>query len=191
MAAPVIAVVAKKAATILLTDKRTWTVIGSIIGAMVAFIIIAVTVIFGGISAHNTAVEEGNAAMHEGLNNVFEGGALPENMPVEYKDGITKLKTTLDNIESEMKNQTPDADPLKAQVFFICLLTASAGDENFCADFVSCFAGAENDGQIFDNITAKFGLELSEDDRAHILSLYEKALESMPAPTESDAENSQ
>ena len=192
MAAPVVAVVIKKAAAILLTDKRTWTVIGSVIGAIAAFIVIAVTVIFGGLNAHNTAREEGNAAMRTGLDTLFADGELPSDLPAEYRDGINAIKGMLTNIESEIKNQGLDTDPMKAQMILLCLLTDrvntppydESGGENFYADYISCFSGAEDDGQIFDNIAAKFGLEINEDNRSKILELYQNAQENSAVNSE-------
>jgi len=176
MAAPVVAVVAKKVAAIILTDKRTWTVIGSVIGAIVAFIVIAVTVIFGGISAHNTAKEEANTAMRTGLKTLFADGELPDNLPAEYRDGIIGIKGMMTSIEDEIENQGLGTDPLKAQMIALCLLTKRIYDENFYTDYISCFAGEENDNAIFDAVAAKFGIEISADDRAKILQLYEQAV---------------
>jgi len=184
MAAPVVAVIAKKAITILLTDKRTGTVVGSIIGAIVAFIVIAVTVIFGGLNAHNTAREEGNAAMRTGLDALFADGELPSDLPAEYRDGINSIKGMMTNIESEIEAQGLDTDPLKAQIILLCLLTGRVNDENFYPDYISCFAGTENDGQIFDAIDAKFEVEISEDDRTKILELYRNAQENSAVNSE-------
>lgn len=197
MAAPVIAVIAKKAATILLTDKRTWTVIGSVIGGIVAFVIIAVTVIFGGISAQKTAEKEADEAVKAGISKLFSDEELPENLPAAYRDGIEKIKAVLKNVEAEISNQGLDTDPVKAQMILLCALTDrmdappydAGGGKNFYTEYISCFVGAENDEQIFDRISEKFSVELRAEDRAHILALYQNALESLPAPTESGAEN--
>ncbi len=177
MAAPAVAVVAKKAAAILLTDKRTWTVIGSVIAGVIAFVILAVTVIFGGLSAHSTAKEEGGAAMRTALSALFADGELPADMPAEYRDGLNGLREMVTEIESEIKNQGLETDPLKAQIIVLCALSDRAGNETFYPDYISCFADAADDDHIFDNIDTKFDVALTADDRAKILELYQSALE--------------
>jgi murein DD-endopeptidase MepM/ murein hydrolase activator NlpD len=175
MAAPIAAIVAKKAAAILLTDKRTWTVIGSVIGGIVVFIILTVTVLFGGLNAHNTAKEEGNAAMRTALDALFADGEPPESLPAEYRDGLEKLRTVQENVEAEIQKQGLGTDPLKAQIILLCALRNRVDDADFYADYAACFKGAENDDQIFDAIIAKFGVEITKEDRGKILRLYERA----------------
>jgi hypothetical protein len=196
MAAPVVALAAKKVAAILLTDKRTWTAIGAVIGGIFVFIILAVTVIFGGISAHNTAVQGGDSDMTAALETLFSDSELPSDLPAEYRDGIENIRGMMISIETEITNQGLDTDPVKAQVIALCLLSDKvnappyddSGGANFYADYVSCFAGTADNGQIFDNIAAKFGIEISADDRTEIIELYENAKESIPTPTENYTE---
>ena len=140
----------KKAATMLLTDKRTWKIISSILAGLVMLCLLPAMVL----TMFSSAVD------------------MDVSAPAD-------LEAAMVAIEQEIAGQGFDADPLKAQIIFLCVLSDRADDENFYADFASCFNGAEEDGTIFDALTAKFGVETSADDRTKILSLYQNARESI------------
>ena len=142
----------KKAATMLLTDKRTWKIISSILAGLVMLCLLPAMVL---------------TAMFSSAVDMDVSGAPAD------------LETAMAAIEQEIVGQGFDADPLKAQIIFLCVLSDRADDENFYADFASCFNGAEDDGTIFDALAAKFGVETSADDRTKILSLYQNARESI------------
>ncbi len=146
----------KKAAAMLLTDKRTWKIIGSILAGLIMLCLLPAMVLT---AMFSSAVD------------------MDVSAPAD-------LEAAMVAIEQEIANQGFDADPLKAQIIFLCVrdlssLSDRANDENFYADFTSCFNGAEDDGTIFDNIAAKFGVKINADDRAKILSLYQNARESI------------
>ena len=170
MAAPALAVVAKKAAVILLTDKRTWTVIGSILAGLIVLCLLPAMVLmamFG--SANDVDINEVLAGIDQ--------QQIIENMTPDQQEKMQILETAMTAIEDEIGNQELGIDPIKAQIILLCLLTGRVNDENFYPDYISCFAGAENDGQIFDAVAAKFEVEISEDDRVKILELYQNAQE--------------
>jgi len=79
------AVKAAKIAITLASDKRTWKVIGVIIGAtMTPFIIIVVAIMsMGSGTAHHN-----NAA----LDLTFNGGNIPSTMPLEYQTHIIEMR---------------------------------------------------------------------------------------------------
>ena len=141
----------KKAAAMLLTDKRTWKIIGSILAGLVMLCLLPAMVL----TMFSSAVD------------------------MDVSGAPADLEAAMAAIEQEIAGQGFDPDPLKAQIIFLCVLSDRADDENFYADFASCFNGAEEDGTIFDALTAKFGVETSADDRTKILSLYQNARESI------------
>jgi ABC-type Na+ efflux pump permease subunit len=171
MAAPALAVVAKKAAAILLTDKRTWTVIGSVLAGLIVLCLLPAMVLmamFG--SVNDVDIGEVMAGIDQ--------QQIIENMTPEQQEKMQILEAAVAAIEAEIETQELEADPLKAQIIFVCALTDHIDNENFYTDYISCFAGAEDDGQIFNNISAKFVVEFNTDDRAKILELYQNARES-------------
>ncbi len=83
-----------KAAVTLGTDKRVWTGVASVIAALCVPFILAI-MCFMSIAAGGT--EHNKSAVHL----AFEGGAVPESMPSDYKAYIEKMQESfaeLDNV---------------------------------------------------------------------------------------------
>jgi len=113
------AVKAAKIAIALASDKRTWKVIGVIIGAaMTPFIIIVVAIIsMGSGTAHHN-----NAA----LDLTFNGGIIPHSMPPEYQAHIIETRAAFAAIQGAVDAIGQEAqwegelDIIRVKSVFLC-----------------------------------------------------------------------
>ena len=98
MAAPALAVVAKKAAAILLTDKRTWTVIGSVLAGLIVLCLLPAMVLmamFG--SVNDVDIGEVMAGIDQ--------QQIIENMTPEQQEKMQILEAAVAAIEAEIETQ--------------------------------------------------------------------------------------
>lgn len=165
MAAPALAVAAKKTATIILTDKRTWTAIVSIIAGVLMLLIlpaIALTSALGSVDASQVDMQR-----------------IIENMPPEQRVKMQYFETVMNKIAEEIKEQNLNVDPAKAQIIYLCALPGKEKEsETFYKDYVNCFKDTQNDDQIFENITRKFGIVFTDSDKEKIIQLYNAVVSS-------------
>ena len=176
MAAPALAVIAKKAAVILLTDKRTWYVIGSILAGFIMLCLLPAMVLmsmFGSVNDVDIAGAFANVDRQQ----------IIDNMIPEQREKLLYFESVMIAIEDEVKKQGISADPIKAQIIYLSLLQGKEKEsETFYADYISCFAGADNDNQFFVNITAKYGVTLTGEEQNEIILLYTKLMERQTVP---------
>ena len=158
-----LAVVAKKVAVALLTDKRTWQLIGGIVAGIAILILAPVFVLmflFGG----------GNTVSID-TNQIIAG------LPSQVQSQIVQVDIALAAIEEEVKLRELDVDPIKAQVIYIYTLAGKEQlNEAFYSDYVSCFINSKDDIELFDTIEIQFGIEIPESDRAKTLEYYSSLL---------------
>ena len=60
------------------------------------------------------------------------------------------------------------SDERKAEAIYLTCLVGREDEENFYNDLADCFLYADAENDVFDWITAMFGVEISEDDREMI-----------------------
>lgn len=133
-----------KAALALLTDKRTWTVIGSIVAALLLPFILLIVVLCSMLSA---TANHNNAA----VDLCFNGGPIPASMPAEYREYILDMRACFESLDSaiaEVESQMEDGslDDIRVKAVFYALFF---GSENLRLEaeraraFVDCFVTYE------------------------------------------------
>ena len=87
------------------------------------------------------------------------------------KDGrqLVKLNTVCDTIQNvfEIKGLSV-TDERKAEAIYLTCLVGREDEENFYNDLADCFLYADAETDVFDWITAMFGVKISEEDREMI-----------------------
>ena len=159
-----VGVVVKKVAAVLLTDKRTWQAIAAIIVGLLMLCILPAMVLLSMFSGVND-IKVDNSALQE---------QIISNLTPEQKDQMQKLEVSLTAIANEITAQKLDVDPAKAQLIYACAIAGKVQeDDTFIQRYVSCFANAGDDNEVFDRISDEFSITFSTDDRNNILKLYE------------------
>jgi murein DD-endopeptidase MepM/ murein hydrolase activator NlpD len=107
---------------------------------------------------------------------------IEANMTPEQKARLQHFADIMQKIEDEITAQGLDAEPIKAQVIFMCALGEREESDTLYSDFVSCFADGADDETVFANISAAFGVSFTAEEKEKILLLCEKAVESQTVP---------
>ena len=81
------------------------------------------------------------------------------------------------SISNEIKNQNADINPIKAQVIYLCALQGKDKEsDTFYTDYISCYKNADENA-VYINITNKFGVVFTADEKQKIKILYSKIIE--------------
>ncbi len=181
MADPATIAMAAKTAIALATDKNTWKVIGVIIGAAVALILLPLLLIMsllGGGAEQNKSTAE----------IVFKGGAIPSSYSAEYRDYVVKMQEAFAKIDAEITTKNAELtesglDDIRIKAVFYSLYFGqdfSNLDDQFFIDFVAAFTetnGADHKpiadlNIIYSNLSTLIGREITETEKANINNLY-------------------
>jgi len=147
------------AAALILTNKNTLKIIGCIIlGAVI--VIVAPFVILWNVMDKSASLDWNSPEMQQ---------QVIDNMTDEQRAKLAYFETVMASIEDEISVQGLAVDPVKAQVIYIYALNGREKDnENFYAEYISCFVGAADDEAVFTNITEKFGVAFTGDEQQEI-----------------------
>ena len=161
---------AAKVATTIVSDKNLRKIaIGILIGGII--ILIAPIAIMLGVTESAQSADWNSPGFQQ---------RIYDNMTPEQQEKLKKLEQYCTAIESEIIAQGIDIDPIKAEVIFLCLYDLLEDYDGIITDFIGCLHGT--DDEIFNNISAKFGIEISAEERARILELCEVAIQSQTVP---------
>jgi hypothetical protein len=188
MPAPIGVKLAIKAAVAVATDKKARKIVGAIILAALSPFILAIALIcaiLGGGSSHN------NAAVHF----AFKGGDIPAEAPEEYRQYLEDMRACFDRLDEliEEKNEELDEgslNPERVKALFFALHFGEETldfDDEYYADFVNCFVGAEECGddpdisvlfsldnmdEVYGNITDFLGRTMTEYEKSNAENIY-------------------
>lgn len=142
MADPATVTLAVKAAVAAATDKRTWKVVGVIIGAILTpfiIIIMAIASIGSGTASHNNA----------SVDYVWNGGVLSENVPLDYQNHLNNMRSCFSQIDNEVAGISSmiedgglDSDRIKS-IFYAVYFGSDDLAAVDIAAFVDCFVDTE------------------------------------------------
>lgn len=193
MAAPA-AVLAVKAALVVATDKRSWTVIASVVAAiMTPFILIIVVFL----SAMSGTADHNNAA----VDLTFNGGYLASTFPADYRMYIEKMRNSfadLDAALAEISGMAEDGevDAYRVKSIFYSLFFGADqprmndGDYRRFADcFVIYEEREDEDGEtytvavpiadletVYENLSAALGMTITAKEKSNAGRIYLQAL---------------
>ena len=97
---------------------------------------------------------------------------LLNNLPEENNVVIEQMHTVCDTIENvfEIKGLSV-TDERRAEAIYLTCLVGRENDENFYNILADCFLYADADTDVFEQITAAFGVKISEEDREMIKNI--------------------
>ena len=150
----------KKLAATAATDKKVSKVVGGIAIGVVIVIITPLLALMG----------------------VFKSGSqidFPVMAAQAENEQLAYFESVMLAIEDEITAQGLQADPLRAQMIYLCALQGREGEEDFYTNYISCFA----DGQdVFLGVSETFGVTFSADDIEKIGQLVDMAQEAQTGP---------
>lgn len=170
MAIPVIA----KVAVTVVTNKKLRRIAGVIILGVIIIVIAPIAILLG-VMDTGQSIDWNSPEMQQ---------QIIDNMTDEEKARLQHFADAMQNIEDEITAQGLSVEPIKAQVIFLSVLIDREETDTFYADFISCFADDADDETVFHNLSAKFGVSLTAEEKEKILLLCEKAVEHQNKNTE-------
>ena len=146
MAAPAVAVAAKKVLVALASDKKgrkfLMTVIGIVIG-----IVLAPLCILMGLSQTDLEFNTDDMVQY-----------AEANMSDEDRNALQTLENTALDIEEQMTTAGYSALRVReAQVLYVLALSDFATDSDFVSKLVGCFSEEQTDAQLIENVNSTFG----------------------------------
>ena len=147
----VVAVAAKKILFDLLTDKRTWVAIGSVITGIVLLFVFPAMVLLG----------MSSAATNSGASVIV---SADDSQTVALNAALTEIQDRL--TASGLTDQVQKAQA----IFSYFLYDAASNDPDFMDRYIVCFAVGQTDTQLLDTINNAFGVTISVSDLNSILS---------------------
>jgi murein DD-endopeptidase MepM/ murein hydrolase activator NlpD len=201
MADPATIAMAVKAAVAVATDKRTWTVIATVIAAVltpfILFIVILVCALSGTSSQNSDAV-----------NLAFHGGSVSSGAPAQEQQYITDMQGDLSELDAAIAAISPEVqsgsiDGIRVKAIFYSLYFG-AGNSTLTSDkytqFVGCFVKfeQETDSQtgaattvampltnldtVYSNISKFLGRAVAQDEKDNAQNVYEQILKGDSSP---------
>jgi peptidoglycan DL-endopeptidase CwlO len=181
-----------KAAIALATDKRTWTVIGSIIAALLTpFILLVICLLSFG--------SEGQENNRNAIRAVFEGQKLPEGLDKEYISYLSDMADNFQKLDDAVASlgdlDEGEVDVVFAKSVFYSLYFGSESldfSESQYRDFARCFIHQEDReviednskkmvtitvatqdmGKIYARLSVDCGIAVSSEDIANAMSVW-------------------
>ena len=187
------AAIAAKAAAALLSDERGRKILGWILLAVFAPLILMVALLCG---LGAGAAEHNNAAVDA----CFYGAAFSEKVPAEFKDHVSqmqkafsKLDDAVETVNENMESASLDPILIKA-VFYALCFGEDAPSRRAASRFVGCFytleerTGTEEEtasdshtaevpcslNDAYAALAIELGREITADDRANIQYIYDR-----------------
>lgn len=153
------------------TDKRTWKIIGVLIAAALAPIIIAVMLLGSIVSS----VDSANKKL---LDHAFKGESITEIVTSEELEALQSMRTRLENLSAEIEKFEGSLDEDLVKAVFYCLnFSTEFNDENEFdyGTFIECFE--EMSLGDFDEILSKLNekfpqYENSEELKSDVETVY-------------------
>jgi len=151
MAAPAIAVVAKKAIQIVLTDKKLRKGFFMILGIILVIIIMPIVAVLG----------------------IFMGGfTIDMDRPRELlEQNISQATDQWGDVQTTLINNGHDVMTLReAEVLYAYVLYRYVHLDNFVSLFTGCFATEQTDEQLISNVNAAFGTNIATQEFTDIMA---------------------
>ena len=159
-----------KAIVMVATDKRTWKFIGAILAGFFCLCLLPAFMLLA-LFSNNPEVDMDKLLAQ------IEMTAVVDELSTEKKEELEYLDTVMQAIYDEIKNQEVDINPIKAQIIYLCVLQGKEkNNSNFYSDFISILNDASTDAAIFNNISSKYGVAFTKEEKEKILLLIEKML---------------
>lgn len=141
-----VATVVKKAAELLLTNKKGIRFVSYVIGIALFIILLPAIMLWGFFGWMS-----GDGAM------LIDRDAVFYRLPIEQQEQIESIDTVCDTIVTVFKtHDLTTSDQRKAQAIYISKLIGMESNEDFYDDLADCFLSVSEDMSVYDLISEKF-----------------------------------
>ena len=149
MASPAVAVIVKKAAVVVATDKKLRKIVlGIILGALI-IIMLPIAVVMG---LANQEIEIDVDRAQE---------LIVENMSYEDREMLLSIENTMNAIDDAMTDAGHSPSRVtEAQVLYILALSEQSTTDNFVERLVNCFALDQSDENLISRVNSTFGTNI-------------------------------
>ena len=157
MAAPAVAVVVKKVAAVVVSDKKLRNfVIGIILG-----IIVILLMPLGAIAAFfSMDVDVETERLQE---------IIIENLSAEEQEMLQGVEDTMYAIEDKMIEADFASRVKEAQVLYIMALSEESSANDFVDRLVACFSDGQTDAELIEKVNETFGKEIVVEDFSNVM----------------------
>ena len=159
MAAPAVAVVAKKVIVYILTDEKALKVVLGIVLGIIIIILLPLGVIIGVL---NGDVEIDADRMQE---------MIVQNLSAEEQAMLQGIEDTMYGIEDGMTEAGYGNQRVtEAQVLYVLALSSHSAEDGFVDKLVGCFAENQTDEQLISAVNSAFGTSITAQDFSNVMS---------------------
>ena len=149
-----VAAIAKKIAVMLATDKRTWKVVGIIVG-MLLFIALMPAIVL---------LAMGNSLSSGTTKTTDFGASYVQNLTPEQQQKFSQIESDGKAIADELTALNMKKEIVKAQVIYMTYFDGVQKDENFFKNYCACFKDASDDKALINVLNSKYGRNIKYED---------------------------
>ncbi len=176
MASPTLILVAKKVAVQLVTDKRTWVVVGSVITGVILLFMIPVILIYSASNAMNTQTSV--------IELCFNSEEIPKELGQTNTVFIENMRIDFSNIDEALEETYgTDLDENADEIFIKCVYYVLSLDgtlaltNDFYSEFVKAFFNEDNiyideKERVYSNLADVVGYTISDTQKKDIDIIY-------------------
>ena len=161
MSATLIAI-AKKIAVMILTDKRTWKFIGSIIAGVLTITLLPLIVML----SMGNQMEQIDGNMNYGTDYI-------QNLNASQREMFSQMELAGQAIVNELTKLGLKEEIMKAQVIYLTYFNEIEQPETFFKDFTGCFLLARSEEELINLLNQNYNLQINFDEYMRSVSLIE------------------
>jgi len=152
--------IAKKIAVMILTDKRTWKFIGSIIAGVLTITLLPLMVML----SMGNQMEQIDGNMNYGTDYI-------QNLNASQREMFSQIETAGQTISDELTRLELKEKILEAQLIYLTYFNETDQSETFFKDFTGCFLSANSDKELINLINQSYNLQIDFDEYMRSVSL--------------------
>jgi len=158
VAAPAVAVAAKKVAASLASNQKGRKFIGVIVGIVLVILLLPIFVL-AGLSQTDLSFDVDQFSQ-----------VAQSNMSAEQISALETIEETMLNIENEMTTAGHSGLRVReAQVLYVLALSDYSSESDFILKLVGCFAEEQTDAQLIDKINSTFGTDIPVEEFTNVM----------------------
>lgn len=158
-----VATVVKKAAELLLTNKKGIKFVGYVIGIALFIILLPAIMLWGFFGW-----------MSGDGGTLIDRDMVISRLPIEQQEQISSIDTVCDTIVTVFKTyDLTIADQRKAQAIYISKLIGMESEESFYDNFANCFLSVSEGMSVYDLISERFLVAFDDEEITSLDEMYE------------------
>ena len=157
-----VAAVIKKAAELLLTNKKGIKFVGYVIGIALFIILLPAIMLWGFFGW-----------MSGDGGTLIDRDMVISRLPIEQQEQIASIDTVCDTIVTIFKtHDLTTSDQRKAQAIYISKLIGMESEENFYDDLADCFLSVSQDMSVYDLVSERFLVSFEDEEILQLDEIY-------------------